>query len=181
MSKRHNIVTVQLAPIPGSPNATDHSSPPSIASAPSIASFKDDSKGRLRVPKDNDSPSRRSRNEPPTRDPESPIRPRSKSSTYTSHRAQEPQSLAAALEILSTSHSESGHGTIPKHFTETSTIESYNIGSNLSKDDLLLTPTKSRIRDVPPSPSRPVPETPKHLPTVGGKGISSPILNPGEI
>ncbi|KAF8200735.1 hypothetical protein BJ912DRAFT_921356 [Pholiota molesta] len=145
----------------------------------SIASFKDDSKDRLSVPTDNDSPGRRSRNEPPTRDPESPTRPRSKSSTYTSHRAQKPQSLAAALEILSTSHSESGHGTIPKHFNETSTIESYNIGSVLSKDDLLLTPMMSRIRDVPPSPSRPVPETPKHRPTVGGKGISGPILNPG--
>ncbi|KAF9476361.1 hypothetical protein BDN70DRAFT_882529 [Pholiota conissans] len=178
VSKRHNIISVQLTPIPGSPNSTDRSSPPSMTTVPSIISPKDDNKDRLTLPTDDDSPGRRSRTEHTTRNPDSPTRPRSKSSTYTSHRAQKPQSLAAALEILSTSHSESGHNSFQKPSNDASTIESFSLGSVVSKDDLLLTPSKSRSRDAPPSPSRPVPQTPKHRPTVGGKGISSPILNP---
>ncbi|KAF8973177.1 hypothetical protein BDZ97DRAFT_1912748 [Flammula alnicola] len=178
ISKRQNVISVKLTPIPGSPNTTDASAPPSIASRSSIMSNGEDNKDRLTVPREEDSPGRKSQShEQQLRAPESPPRSRSKSSSYTSHRPQQPQSLDAALEILSTSRSESGHGSIQKSLIEGSTVESINIGYGSSTDERPATPSKRRIRDAPPSPSRPIPETPKHRPTVGGKGISSPILN----
>jgi hypothetical protein len=106
--------------------------------------------------------------------PELISRARSKSSSYTSHRLQPPQSLDAALEILS-SQSDSGHA--QKSITEdwTSTNQGHS-----SVDDISATPFMSKNpRDIPPSPSRPVPDTPIHQPTVGGKSISGPILNHG--
>jgi hypothetical protein len=104
--------------------------------------------------------------------PELLSRARSKSSSYTSHRLQPPQSLDAALEIL-TSQSDQGHA--PKSITEdwTSTNQGHS-----SLDDFPSTPLRTKnSRDIPPSPSRPVPDTP--IPTVGGKAISGPILNHG--
>lgn len=172
-SKRHNITSVQLTPIPGSPNASDASAPPSIASPRSVSESRD----RLNVPQDRDSPGRRSLNERQSREPDSPTRPRAKSTVYTSVRAQQPQSLAAALEILSTSHSDGGQGCIGRSFIGGSTVES---GSNGYATDTPSTPSKRRVQNPPPSPSRPIPETPKFRPTVGGKAISGPILNPSE-
>lgn len=131
------------------------------------------------MPHEKDSPGRKSQNERQTREADSPTRPRAKSTAYTSVRPQQPQSLAAALEILSTSHSESGHGSIRRAFNDESTVES---GSNeyMTVDDTQSTPSKRRALNAPPSPSRPIPETPKFRPLVGGKPISGPILNPGE-
>lgn len=105
--------------------------------------------------------------------PELVPRARSKSSSYTSHRLQPPQSLDAALEILS-SQSDRGHA--PKSITDdwTSTNQGHS-----SLDDIPTTPSKLKNRDIPPSPSRPVPDTPIHQPTVGGKSISGPIINHG--
>ena len=104
--------------------------------------------------------------------PELITRARSKSSSYTSHRLQPPQSLDAALEII-TSQSDYGHA--QKSITEdwTSTNQGHS-----SLDDVPATPSRLKNpRDIPPSPSRPVPDTP--IPTVGGKTISGPILNHG--
>ncbi|KDR75311.1 hypothetical protein GALMADRAFT_249333 [Galerina marginata CBS 339.88] len=171
-SKRHNIISVQLTPIPGSPNGTDASATPSLASKPSIISNGDDSKGKLAVP---DSPERKSQNsEQTSRSQDSVSRARSKS--YTSHRPQPPQSLHAALEILSTSHSDSGHSSVQKSFQDDSANAS-SFHGYASTDEMPSTPSRRHNRESPASPSRPIPETPKHRPTVGGKGISSPILN----
>ena len=132
----------------------------------------------MNVPQERDSPGRRSLNERQTREPDLPTRPRAKSTVYASVRAQQPQSLAAALEILSTSPSEGGQGSIGRSFhDERSTVEN---GSNGYATDTPSTPPKRRVHNPPPSPSRPIPETPKSRPTVGGKAISGPILNPSE-
>lgn len=109
---------------------------------------------------------------PHSHPPELLSRARSKSSSYTSHRLQPPQSLDAALEIL-TSQSDLGHA--QKSITEdwTSTNQGHS-----SLDDIPATSSRLKNpRDIPPSPSRPVPDTP--VPTVGGKAISGPILNHG--
>ena len=109
---------------------------------------------------------------PHSHPPELISRARSKSSPYTSHRLQPPQSLDAALEILS---SQSDRGNAQKSITEdwTSTNQGHS-----SLDDIPTTPSRLKNpRDFPPSPSRPVPDTP--IPTVGGKAISGPILNHG--
>ncbi|KAH9485197.1 Rho GTPase-activating protein 39 [Psilocybe cubensis] len=170
-SKRHNVISVQLTPIPGSPNATDESCSPSLASKKSILSQNDDDIGKLTVPKLNDSPGRRSQsNNEHSRSPDSSARTRSKG--YTSHRSPPPQSLHAALEILTTP-SNSENGAQDGSTNAASSVHGY--GS--SSDEVPSTPSKRHNRDIPPSPSRPIPGTPKYQPTVGGKGISSPILN----
>ncbi|KAJ3517629.1 hypothetical protein NLJ89_g368 [Agrocybe chaxingu] len=180
-SKRHNMLSVQLTPIPGSPNPTITSAAPSITSKPSPekASTTEEDTSKLTVPKEKDSPGRKVSGTPQqSYSPDSISRARSKSSTYTPHKAQQPQSLDAALEILSSPPSDSGHGASlhQKSATETSMAASSVNGRSYSTDEPT-TPTRRRQREVPPSPSRPVPETPKHQATVGGKGISSPVLN----
>lgn len=177
-SKRQNIISVQLTPIPGSPNASDASIPHSLSSKHSSASIHDETNRNLSIPKEQDLPA--SVEHPPdthSDPPESISRARSKSSSYTSHRLQPPQSLDAALEIIS-SQSDRGHS--QKSTTEDWTMASTNHEHSSSLDEIPVTPTKSRNpRDILPSPSRPVPDAPAHRPTVGGKGISSPILNHG--
>ncbi|PPQ77223.1 hypothetical protein CVT25_011069 [Psilocybe cyanescens] len=170
VSKRHNVISVQLTPIPGSPNATDESYSPSLASKQSIISNTDDNAGKLTVPKISDSPGRRSQNTEQSRPPDSTSRARPKA--YTSHRPPPPQSLHAALEFLTTSNI-SDNGVQDDSTNAASSLHGY--GS--SSDEVPATPSKKQNRDIPPSPSRPIPEAPKHQPTVGGKGISGPILN----
>ena len=175
-SKRHNVISVQLSPIPSSPNATDGSAAPSIASKLSSSSKKDDTIGRLSVPKENDSPTCRSENgTQPTRSTESPTRSKAKQ-PYTSHRPPPPQSLDAALEKLSTSPSRITIQTSSQddNFSNASTSHGYG-----SSDEMPPSPSKRSLKDIPPSPSRPIPETPKYQATVGGKTISAPIMNHG--
>lgn len=178
--RHHHIPSVQLTPIPGSPNATDDSAPPSITSKNSVAS---ESKDQLVVPKESESPPRRSLHS------SGPDKRRQQSTSPDSLRSkpyvpQAPQSLGAAVEILSTSQSDSLHGgdAAFKSANEDSFMDSSILGSlseyRTSEDDMPSTPLR-RTRDIPPSPSRPVPDTPKNRPTVGGKGISGPILNHG--
>ena len=172
-SKRQNIISIQLTPIPGSPYASDTSTH-SLASKHSSTSIRNESNRSLSIPKEQDL-SRSAEQTPDyhSRPPESISRARS---SYTSHRLQPPQSLDAALEILSSSPSDRGHG--QKSITQDWAIASTSPGH--SSDDTPVTPSRSRSsRDIPPSPSRPIPNTPISRPTVGGKGISGPILNHG--
>ena len=171
-SKRQNIISVQLTPIPGSPYTSDASKvskSPSLSSKHSSSSIRNESNRSLSVPKEKDSPRRTEQSlDYHSHPPESISRARSKS--YTSHRLQPPQSLDAALEILS-SQSDRGHG--QKSFTDDWAT------SHSSLDEIPVTPRSGSPRDIPPSPSRPIPDTPIHRPTVGGKCISSPIINHG--
>ena len=173
-SKRQNIISVQLTPIPGSPYASDASTSHSLSSKHSSPAINE-TKGNLSIPEEQDLSNKSEQPvNPHSHPPESISRARSKSSSYTSHRLQPPQSLDAALEILST-QSDRGHA--PKSVTEdwTSTNQGHS-----SLDDIPATPSRPKNpRDIPPSPSRPVPDTPIHRPTVGGKSISGPILNHG--
>ncbi|KAF8160909.1 hypothetical protein B0H34DRAFT_795758 [Crassisporium funariophilum] len=174
-SKRQNVISIQLTPIPGSPYVSEASAPPSPVSKRSILSNRSETNGKLKVPEEQDSPGRKSlHSEQQSQTPETIPRARAKLSSYTSHRPQQPQSLDAALEILSTSQSETGHS--KKFLMDDSSAASTTHGYGSSNDDFPSTPSR-RHRDIPPSPSRPIPETPKHRPTVGGKGISNPILN----
>ncbi|KAJ6495627.1 hypothetical protein C8R47DRAFT_1115791 [Mycena vitilis] len=95
-------------------------------------------------------------------DADSSPRTRSKSSSYVSHRPPQPQSLNAAIELLTSSQSESGHGD----------------GSKLA---IPSTPTRGKNKP-PPSPRRPIPPTPTSrstsAPNVAGRRlISAPKLN----
>lgn len=129
--------------------------------------------GNLSIPKEEDISTKPEQAvNPHSHPPELLTRTRSKSSSYTSHRLQPPQSLDAALEILT---SQSDQGNAQKSITEdwTSTNQGHS-----SLEDIPATPSRLKNpRDIPPSPSRPVPDTP--APTVGGKAISGPILNHG--
>ena len=172
-SKRQNIISVQLTPIPGSPYASDTSTSQSLLSKHSSAP---ETNKNLSIPKEQDLPTsvEQVSLDYHSHPSESISRARSKSSSYTSHHLQPPQSLDAALEILS-SQSDRGH---QKSIGEDWTITSTNPGRS-SLEDIPVTPTILSPRDIPPSPLRPVPDTPTHQPTVGGKVISSPILNHG--
>ena len=181
VSKRQTVISVQLSPIPGSPNATDASAAPSLASKPSLIS-NGSSNGNLTVPKEHDSPGRQSTGsgKGSSHNSDSISRARSKSSNYTAHRPQQPQSLNAALQILTTSPSEGGHGGLsPRSPSEGSIVGSTNEYG--SSGDEISTTTSRRLRDIHPSPSRPLPDAPKNQPTVGGKGISAPVLNHGNV
>ena len=159
-------MSAQLAPIPGSPNATDTSNPPSLASKPSIVFDKEETGGRLKVP---ESPPRSTKNGPSC-DSDSLPRLRTKSaSTRSQH-----MSLHAALEELTASRSESGHVSLSK-----STEESLrSIGSSNDHSSMMGTPASHT--PVTQSPSRSIPAPPNNPPTVAGKGISAPILNHGK-
>nr|GAT57728.1 Rho GTPase-activating protein 39 isoform 2 [Mycena chlorophos] len=150
--------TSHLPPIPGSRDNTDVPSSPSRKSTLSTPASP--------RPTTNGKPAR------PSTDAEASPRTRSKSSPY---RPPQPQSLNAAVEMLTTSQSESGH-TSSKELTGT------------IKQQLVIPPLPSP-RDskskVPPSPRRPVPATPTGFgnrtmsaPSIARKGISAPILNP---
>lgn len=183
-TNRFHAVGSQLTPIPGSPYVTDRSAPSSPSSSKkSTPGFVNDTNGEISPSKKKDSPNGKARPTDSLYPSDYVGRARSKSSSYTSHRPQQPQSLHAALEMLSTSHSDSGH---------TSQLRSPNVASSISDssmaygqvhsgEDVPSTPSRSRgKRDFPPSPQRPIPSVPnQRAPTVGGKGISSPIINHG--
>ncbi|KAF9564759.1 hypothetical protein CPC08DRAFT_228969 [Agrocybe pediades] len=174
-SKRHT--SAQLSPIPASPNVTDGSSPPSISSKLSQQSNKDNEDGnaaRLQVPNDREPKSHNGDQLNNTQSSDSPPRSKSKQS-YTSHRSPAPQSLDAALEKLSTSPS--AQSTSSKISIQTSNPDHFH-GSTSSSEEMPPTPSRRSTKDIPPSPTRPIPSPPTNRPTVGGKLISSPILNP---
>lgn len=171
-----------LSPIPASPYTTDASAHSSPVSRKSTTSTPNSGKSILKVT-DKDSPNGKLTPNGSTRlnGSESPSRTRSKSSSYVSHRAPQPQSLHAAVELLASSHSDSGHTAPRKSINGTSSDQKTNekFKQPLSAPT---TPTKEKNqRDVPPSPRRPIPAVPKGRGALGiaGRQISAPTLNHG--
>jgi hypothetical protein len=181
----------QLTPIPGS----EVSAPPSPSSHKSGNLTPIITNGSYHSPapsKDKESLKGKQRQSGSSSNTDSISRARAKSSTYVSHRPQYPQSLNAAMELL-TSHSDSGHGSSPRSPTSPSSIatgsSSQHGNGNLTVNVQPSTPTKGKKQSVPLSPRRPIPATPNggnfwagrstSTPTVGGKGISGPIPNHG--
>ncbi|KAF5385859.1 hypothetical protein D9615_002353 [Tricholomella constricta] len=171
----------QLAPIPGSD-----------ASAPSSPSQKSFSLAPINSvdhspSEEADEQGKKSRLNGNAYNAESISRARAKSSSYISHRPQQPQSLNAALEKISTSRSDSGHGSSPKSPTSFSSKTTRSSGQYDHGRRPLVepsTPIKGKAgRNAPLSPRRPIPAAPTSGarsvsgPTVGGKGISGPIPN----
>ncbi|KAJ7497063.1 hypothetical protein FB451DRAFT_1209933 [Mycena latifolia] len=167
---RFQPLTSNLPTIPGSPDNTDvPSSPTSRKSTTSTPANGHD--------RDKGSPNGKPRLGDANY-PDSSPRARSKSSSYVSHRPPQPQSLNAAVEMLTSSQSESGHGSSNHLPTTTS--------SSVGHGPKLLIPPSTPSK-TPPSPRRPIPATPTggsmwnsrsaSAPSVAGKGISSPILN----
>lgn len=167
---------MQLTPIPGSPNATEKSSPPSLASKSSQVFDRENTNGTINIPKESNSP-KRSSIHPSTL--HSDFIPRVRSSKPGSTRPH--LSLQAAIEKLTASHPDNSHGSITKSADDQSisgiSLDEY---PSSSQTPVQSTPPK-RNRDIPPSPSRPIPVTPRQHATVGGKEISAPILNAGRL
>lgn len=155
----------QLTPIPGSPYATDHSSPPS-PSSPKLNTTNANEDQSLLAKNDN------------LPDKARHHQARLQRTAYTSHRPQKPQSLQAAAEILTSSHSDGGHSSSQKFYTGDSS------SASSSHHGVPSTPTKGNIRHNPQSPQRPIPPVPygrsTSNPTVAGKEISAPIINHGK-
>lgn len=173
----------KLSPIPGSPYVTDASAPPSPASK------KPTPVNGHSAPKENGSPNGKSHLSANSSHADSISRARAKSSPYVAHRSPQPQSLNAAVEMLTSSQSESCH--------DSSAMRSYTSTSSSTdghrRVTLIIppaTPTKGGKNSVPPSPSRPIPSVPNgkgwsgsrstSAPTVAGKLISSPKINYSE-
>ncbi|KAH9945657.1 hypothetical protein B0H21DRAFT_744108 [Amylocystis lapponica] len=101
-----------LAPIPGSPYSTDASTPPSPVARRSLSSTPVNGVPiKNEKARDKDSSLRRKS----TADDSALNRSRSKSSTYLSYRAPQPQSLTAALEMIALSNSQSSASTDKPH------------------------------------------------------------------
>ncbi|KAJ7718003.1 hypothetical protein DFH07DRAFT_337391 [Mycena maculata] len=171
---QHN-ANLRLAPlvsnlptIPGSPDATDvPSSPSSRKSTPSLPVNGDDRST------DKGSPNGKPKLNGDASYPDSSPRARSKSSSYVSHRPPQPQSLNAAVEMLTSSQSESGHSS--SKYPPTATGSSVGHGG-----PKLVIPPSTSTRDktkAPPSPRRPIPATPTGRSMSAGRTISAPILN----
>ncbi|KAJ7039153.1 hypothetical protein C8F04DRAFT_1087289 [Mycena alexandri] len=163
ISRLHPL-TPNLPTIPGSPDYTD------------VSSAQSTRKSTLSTPdhphtKEKGTPNGKPRLNGDAGYPDSSPRARSKSSSYVSHRSPQPQSLNAAVEMLTSSQSESGHG-----YTATSS----STDDGAPKLVIPSTPTRSK---VPPSPRRPIPATPTgysrsaSAPSVAHRGISAPKLN----
>ncbi|KAJ6602191.1 hypothetical protein B0H10DRAFT_2081219 [Mycena sp. CBHHK59/15] len=167
-----------LPAIPGSPYNTDASSSPSSRKSMNLTPVNGPSR-----PKDKGSPNGKPRMNGDATYPDSIPRARSKSSSYVSHRPQQPQSLNAAVEMLTSSQSESGHSS--SKYLPTATGSSTGHGN----PKLVIAPStpSSGKGKPPPSPRRPIPATPAagslwnsrsaSAPSIAGKGISAPILN----
>uniref|UniRef100_A0A0W0FWJ9 Rho gtpase activator n=1 Tax=Moniliophthora roreri TaxID=221103 RepID=A0A0W0FWJ9_MONRR len=154
-----------LPPIPASPYGTDASS---LSSTEKLVPTTPTSQR----PKS-------SKSSPNGNHQDSPPRSRSKSSSYVSHRPKLPQSLAAAVEMLATSQSESGPGSPgSKQSLKSEKSSDHTPGLINIRPS---TPTSTDSKPTPGSPGRPIPSLPKARsvsgPTVAGKGISAPILN----
>lgn len=162
-------LTSNLPTIPGSsPDVTDLAS--SASSRKMSLSTPPDSR-----PKEKTSPNGKPRPNGDASYPDSSPRARSKSSSYVAHRPPPPQSLNAAVELLTSSQSESGHGTTQN--------------GSISGPKLVIPSTPSREKGKhPPSPRRPIPATPSggwnsrsaSAPMIAGREISAPKLNHGK-
>ncbi|KAG7449597.1 uncharacterized protein BT62DRAFT_928318 [Guyanagaster necrorhizus] len=162
-SNRLHTLAQHLPPIPASPYTSEAS-----LSSPKLKTLTPSSSS----PKLKDDALRRSSN---NSTPESSVRARSKSSSYVSHRPQLPQSLTAAVEMLS-STSESSH-------------TSNQLSSQTGTSSVQASPTTLDISAAEQSgkrgaPSRPIPPPPGDLKTgrsppvrINGKEISAPVLN----
>ncbi|KAJ7287766.1 hypothetical protein C8J57DRAFT_1284865 [Mycena rebaudengoi] len=165
----------KLSTIPGSPNYTDAPSSPSSRKSASLSPLNGNTRS-----KGGESPNGKSRVNGGVDSPDSSPRVRSKSSSYVSHRPQQPQSLNAAVEMLTSSQSESGHSSLK--YPQTTTNSSVGHGS----PKISIVPVSGKGKS-PPSPRRPIPATPTggsmwnsrsaSAPSVAGRGISAPILN----
>ncbi|KAK0454720.1 hypothetical protein EV421DRAFT_439534 [Armillaria borealis] len=165
-SSRLHTLAQHLPPIPASPYTSEASlsspKPKLKTLTPSSSSprLKDDASGHS---SNNSNPEKSS------------VRARSKSSSYVSHRPQLPQSLNAAVEMLS-STSESSHTSNQlSSQTGTSSVQASPTALSISAAE------QSRKRGAP---SRPIPPPPGDSKTgrnppvrINGKEISSPILN----
>ncbi|TFK25556.1 hypothetical protein FA15DRAFT_668447 [Coprinopsis marcescibilis] len=160
----------QLTPIPGSPYATEHSAPPSPSSTKFGTDLKGNSGSSTRAGKDSPSkPKNQGDSTNPSDGSTRSGRPKTPTSAYASHRPQQPQSLDAALEKLTFSQSEGGPSSPARTNGSIRNSESLSTPGSSPHQSLRI---KTR-NDAPPSPSRPAPSAP----TVGGKNISSPVLN----
>ncbi|KAF8893932.1 hypothetical protein BD779DRAFT_1504325 [Infundibulicybe gibba] len=176
---RPHVLSPQLSPIPGSPYATESSAPPSPSSQKSV-NFASKNGGPATPPQQRSGPNGKNL-DVNTGTADSLSRARSKSSPYISHRPPQPQSLNAAVELLS-SHSDSGHGSTLKSTTSGSSSSHGGVAVNIQP----CSPTKANGKhQVPPSPRRPIPSLPgvhfwstrSASPNIAGKEISGPMLN----
>lgn len=159
----------QLTPIPGS----DASVPPSPSRKKSTQSSIN-LNGNLTAPV-SESPNKYLA-EPDSKQDINPYsRVRTKSSSHLTRRPQQPQSLNAAIERIAISISDSGHGTSLKSPTSSSAHSSHIEHKSSMVSIEPSTPTKGTGRRAPLGVSKYI-----SPPTVGGKIISSPILNHGE-
>lgn len=168
----------QLTPIPGS----DASSPPSYSESVTLEHTITNEDESFAV----------SKHKLPTNSssPDSTSRIRAKTSSYVSHIPQQPQSLTAALEKISISKSDNGHG---KPLIQSPSTASSKTGAASSKHeqgdtidvDIITSnqgmSTANTLRSQYPFPAMHTlgRQTPSGL-KVGGKGISNPIPNHGE-
>ncbi|EMD32094.1 hypothetical protein CERSUDRAFT_119077 [Gelatoporia subvermispora B] len=184
-----------LAPIPGSPYATDVSTPSSPKSRKSISGLpmnghaapsSESGKGKG---KEKEREHGRERDSPPRRKNTAEEgmgtvgRARSKSSSYMSFRAPQPQSLTAALEMIALSDSQSStQSTQSNRSNGTEIARSASEDGHQSPSPALsvqdLPPPAPARGKAPPSPRRPVPSAPDAPVLIGGKQISSPVYNP---
>jgi len=157
-AKRQNVISVQLAPIPGSPNATDISTPPSLSSKPSL-NLDQVANGKVAVKIEPDRPTKNS--------------PGPQPKLAANRRQHQHLNLHVALQELNTSPIRNAS---PSKSTEEHSISAYSGDDYPSTEETPITPPTQR--DIPPLRLQ---EPPKSQPTVGGKGISSPILNHGKV
>ncbi|KAG6898152.1 hypothetical protein C0992_004868 [Termitomyces sp. T32_za158] len=127
-----------------------------------------------------------SRHELPTNSssPDAISRARAKTSSYISHRPQQPQSLTAALEKISISHSDNGHGKSPTQSPTSVSSKKATASSQHQQVDITSDQGMSQANVLPSQHPFPVTntlerQTPSGI-TVGGKGISNPMPNYGE-
>ncbi|KAG0704734.1 hypothetical protein DFH29DRAFT_1036948 [Suillus ampliporus] len=165
-----------LPPIPASPYATEPSTPnsrKSLSTPPANIATNGSTRSSSR---------HKEKEKRPTSDTEgnSPSRSRTKSSSYVPHRSPVPQSLNAAVEMLSLSErraaSDIGHGLPP----------SLPPVMDKPRPSTTSHPKEKAIekREVPPTPSKLAPSSSFWMarststpPTVLGKTISSPVPN----
>lgn len=198
-----NGINTQLPPIPGSPHGTDASSSGTPNSRKSTSSNIGIGQPNKNSPNGKPSTSANGNaNGSPT--PATPLRNRSKSSSYVSRKSPPTQSLGAAVKLLSQpdtgrrSTSDSGHGMSSKAI-EIPDVPRLNLNGVPGKPFKTQfhsnggTPTREKWTgkmSVPPSPSRPVPNvTNGSVRSWSGKGgaglvakdISGPVLNHGAL
>lgn len=175
-------VHTQLAPIPGSPYATELSEPPS-PSSPRAGHGNSGKELRARSPESptrlatahSDCQGRPRRTDSPTNGDDSSLRKRSHSSTQIAHRPQQHlQSLDVALEKLeklnvsvSRSRSDRGH-------RQPSTPRGSQFSDSVNEHGYITSPSAARKSSAPTSPSSSKLSSPV---TLGGKLIGKPIMN----